>query len=158
MYGFRLTQEAKDEGFSGGTINATPLGQAFDVGEAISAGNGAFYTDDAALGEILRGYPALEPIPEDQIPKDPTLVTVPGADVTTAPTTGPWQPQNPPEEEQPQVSEVSAQHADEPATAEEAVKQGENVSGLGAAPTGTGSRFGSSSSASESGAADSAKD
>ena len=138
LHGFRLTQEAKDEGFSGGVFVASSQGHAFDVAEALGKttdeqGNewvshdGVIYTDDDLFAQRLRDYPALEEIPTDELDPNAEPVQIPGitqqAQEAPAPVVG--EPQG----AQTLGTEIPAVHADEPGTEEEAIAVGEAVSG-----------------------------
>lgn len=140
MQGFKLTEEMQQEGFSGGTVLCGANGEMFDVGKALrESSDGVIYTNDDLFALVLAQYPALERVPDNEVSKDATAVEVPSSPVTAqaAAPQAPWTPQTP-SDTLPQVSvevvpgegEVAAEHADEPADENQAVQQGEAVSGL----------------------------
>lgn len=135
LHGFRLSQAARNDGFSGGVMVASSLGHDFNVAKALGQttdefGNSqidpeaAIYTNDDLFADRLRGYPALQEIPVEYLPADPPVVEVPGAaDLVNPPVPS---PRVTPED---YVPEIPAEHADEPNTPEAAIKAGEAVAG-----------------------------
>ena len=158
MQAFRLNEEHQAS-FSGGSVKYNMQGHLFNVGEELEKGDGLIVTDDAGLAEVLRSYPALESVSADEIPDDAQPVKVAVPDFLQTGVAGPWTPQTndvpvgAPVSVLSQAVEASAkamqaeqeaqsapapgdnapdvpvEHADEPATVEDAIKQGEQVSG-----------------------------
>lgn len=147
MQAFRLTDEAKAEGFSGGSIKATEQGHMFDIGGALTGpgqdGTNQILPDrvlvtyDDIFGSVLASHPALERVPEDQVPQDAQVVQAPRDVITTA-DTAPFTPQTNDVTIGKSVAQIAAErasteigavHADDPDTPEQALAVGQQVSG-----------------------------
>lgn len=115
MEAFELTEEAKSDGFSGGTVKTGPLGHAFDVHAALENGDGVIVTDDPGLVEILRSYPVLQGC---DVPEGAKPVEVPGEAEQTKGPEVPWTPQQPLDVGVGSVGEVNAVHGEEDVPAE----------------------------------------
>lgn len=144
MQAYRLTDEAKEDGFSGGTVNCSPAGHTFDVGKALEEGNGIIVTDDDIFAQVLAQYPVLERIPDDEIPEKAKPVEVPKEEAVAGATALPHISQMPPDVG---AGEIPAEHVDEPSDIAGALAIGEAVSGTGSTGVATGgSSFTSSGS------------